>query len=261
MFVLKKLLASLVLPLPFCLTLLLVGLGLLWFTQRQRAARWLITVGALLLLLLSYNAVGNLFLVPLEHGFHPLLVAGAAPDALDQQARQARFIVVLGGGHVVNPHLPPTSELNEITIARLVEAVRLKRQLPQAKLVLSGGFGKGVTHADLLAGAAVALGVPPEDLILEKRTFDTADEAHFITPIVGSAPFILVSSAAHLPRACALFRKAGATPLPSPADFVTMENPGVSVDSFFPSAGSLGKLERANHEYIGRFWSKLRGQL
>jgi uncharacterized SAM-binding protein YcdF (DUF218 family) len=149
-----------------------------------------------------------------------------------------------------------------MTLARLVEGLRLKRQLPQAKLILSGGFGRGaLVHADVLAGAAVAMGFPREDLVLEKRTWDTADEARLISATIGADPFILVSSASHLPRAVALFRKQGRDPLPSPTDYAVIDTPGVDLTDFFPSGNGVAKTERAWHELIGRTWSKMRGQL
>jgi uncharacterized SAM-binding protein YcdF (DUF218 family) len=260
MFFLKKLVSFLFLPLPFCLGLACVGLILLWFTRRERAGRIAVTIGVVLLTLLSFRSVSSALITPLENDFHPLLVAGAPGDALDARARDAKWIVVLGGGHTFSRALPPNSELTLTTLARVIEATRLKRLLPRAKLILSGGFGGSVTHAEVLADTAASLGVPREDLVLEKRTLDTADEAHFISPIVGQDPFILVSSASHLPRAVALFRKQGKDPLPSPADFTNVAS-GVSLESFFPTSSSIGKLERASHEYVGWIWSKLRGQL
>jgi uncharacterized SAM-binding protein YcdF (DUF218 family) len=258
-FFLKKLASFLFLPLPFCLGLAVAGLVLMWFTRRQRAGRIATTAGVALLTLLGFRGVSNLFITPLENDFRPLMVAGAPGNVLDARAQEARWIVVLGGGHTWSRQLPPNSELNVTTLARIVEAVRLKRLVPRAKLILSGGFGGSVTHAEILASTAVALGVPREELVLETRTFDTADEARFISPIVGQDPFILVSSASHLPRAVALFRKQGRSPIPSPADFTNV--PGMSLEGFFPTSSSIGKLERASHEYVGWIWSKLRGQL
>jgi uncharacterized SAM-binding protein YcdF (DUF218 family) len=258
---LKKLIAVLLNPLPLGLGIVAAGLLLLWFTRRQRPGRICVTIGFAFLLIFGLRGVTDRIVVALENDFHPLMVDGVAPDALDEKAKAARWIVVLGGGHSIDGHLPPNSELNDLTLARLIEALRLKRRLPAAKLVLSGGFGDGhQTHADILAGAAVALGVAREDLVLEKRTFDTADEAHFISPIVGQDPFILVSSASHLPRAVRLFRKQGKDPLPSPTDYAAIPT-DLGLDSFFPSPSALLKLERAQHEYLGRLWSSLRGQL
>jgi uncharacterized SAM-binding protein YcdF (DUF218 family) len=257
----KKLLSAFLMPMTLGLGIVAVGVILLWFTRRQRAGRIVVTVGFGLLLLFGYGGVADLFLAPLEDDFQPLLVTGRSAP-LDARARQARWIVVLGGGHSLDARLPPNTELNESTLARLIEALRLKRMLPQAKVILSGGFGgNGLTHADLLAGAAVELGFPREDLVLEKGTFDTADEARLISVTVGADPFILVSSASHLPRAVSLFRKQGREPLPSPTGYGAIDNPGVDVNSFFPSASGISKLERAWHEYVGRVWSRMRGQL
>jgi uncharacterized SAM-binding protein YcdF (DUF218 family) len=260
MFILKKVISAFLLPMPLFLGVITLGLCLLWFTRRQRAGKILCSAGVVALALSSYDAVSNLFLTPLENDFPALLVPGH-PCARDAQARQARWIVVLGGGHNTAPTLPPTSELNVVTLARVVEAVRLKHQVPSARLVVSGGYGAGITQADVARAAAVSLGVAPADVVREGRTYDTADEARFIHEIVRDEPFILVTSASHLPRAVALFRKQGMSPLPAPADYGALDDPGISPYSFIPSPASVSKLERASHEYLGLLWGRLRGQL
>jgi uncharacterized SAM-binding protein YcdF (DUF218 family) len=260
MFIIKKLLSAFLTPMPICLLLLALGLALLWFSRRQHAAKVLLSVGAGLLALLSYGGVSQLMVAPLE-GYRPLLVPGF-PDARDARARQARWIVVLGGGHTLAPGLPPTSQLHPNTLARLVEGVRLKRQIAGARLITSGGFGSdGVPHAQVVARAAEILGLTRDEIVLAPNTFDTVDEARFIHALVGADPFILVSSASHLPRAVRLFRKQGMSPLPSPADFVSLDTPGVTIGSFFPSAGSLAAIEHASHEYLGILFAWLRGQI
>src|SRR5688572_14386025 len=137
MFILKKLISAFLLPVPLCLTTIAVGLALLWFTKRQRAGKIVATVGLGLLTLFSYGGVARLFLAPLEEDHPPLLVEGAPTNpALDAKARQARWIVVLSGGHAFDRRLAPTAQLGAPTLARLVEGVRLKRQLPDAKLLV-----------------------------------------------------------------------------------------------------------------------------
>jgi uncharacterized SAM-binding protein YcdF (DUF218 family) len=261
MYALKKLISAFLMPMPICMALLVAGLALLWFTARQRAARILLTVGVGLLALITFNPLASLVVRSLE-GYRPLLGPGANPaDPLQARARQARFIVVLGGWHADTADLPPNSQLGTSTLARLVEAVRLKRQLPAARLVLSGGFGgHGVTHADVLAGAAELLGIARGDLLLERHTFDTGDEAKMIHEIVRDAPFILVTSAGHLPRAVRLFRKQGMDPLPSPSDFSAPEL-GFSLRGLFPGGRGVGAFEYATHEYLGMLFHRLRGQI
>jgi uncharacterized SAM-binding protein YcdF (DUF218 family) len=258
MFIVKKLLSAYLDPMPICLTLLVVGLALLWFTTRQRAGKILVTVGGGLILLLSFGLVSELVVSPLEHA-RPLLVDPHDPRT--PRALAAKWIVILGGGHVAAPGLPPTIQLGPNTLARLVEGIRLKRQIPGAKLILSGAFGPGPSHAQVVAAAAQLLGVNREDLVLENTTWDTVDEARFIGARLGHDPFILISDASHLPRATRLFRKQGLDPLPSPAGYASLDAPGVALGSFFPSAGPVQAVERATHEYVGILFGWLRGQI
>ena len=55
MFVFKKLLGGLMMPLSLTLLLFLVGLLFLWFTRRQKTGKVLVTAGALLLLAQVYG--------------------------------------------------------------------------------------------------------------------------------------------------------------------------------------------------------------
>ena len=72
---------------------------------------------------------------------------------------------------------------------------------------------------------------------------------------------MLVTTASHIPRSMALFKKLGMNPIPSPIDHSIKDRHGLSLFSFFPSTGNLRKTELAIHEYIGMTWAKLRGQM
>jgi len=83
-----------------------------------------------------------------------------------------------------------------------------------------------------------------------------------VKEIVGKDKFILVTSAAHMPRAMGLFRKQGMEPIPAPTDYMAGEREGgLRLGMFFPSAGSLEKAGSAIHEYLGMVWGKLRSQI
>ena len=66
MFWLKKWLGGLLMPLPFTLMLIVLGLLLLWFTRRQRLGKSLCTLGTLLLITLSLRPVSVELLRPLQ---------------------------------------------------------------------------------------------------------------------------------------------------------------------------------------------------
>ena len=79
---------------------------------------------------------------------------------------------------------------------------------------------------------------------------------------VGEAPFLLVTSASHMPRAMMLNRKAGLNPIPAPT---ARRAAGTTLKSdpafWLPSAGALEMSERAIHEYLGIAWAWLGGHI
>ncbi len=254
MFFFKKIVAPLFFPVPLCLEILLFSLFLLWFTRRQKLGKILMSVGVVLLAVLSYGAVSDNFLGRLECEYPPMLEL--------EHVRDAKWVVVLGGGHNSDPQLPVTNQLTGASVARLVEGIRLHRMLPGSKLVLSGGSAfDPVPNAKVMADAALAIGVDSQDFVLESDSKDTKDQAQFILEIVGKDRFILVTSASHMPRSMALFEKLGMTPIPAPANYPRKERQGISPRMFFPRAGGLAKAERVFYEYLGIAWAKLRGQI
>ena len=69
MFLFKKIVGPLLLPVSVGLEVMLLGLFFLWFTQRQRTGKMLVTIGAGLFGLLSYSVFPNMLLRPLEYRY------------------------------------------------------------------------------------------------------------------------------------------------------------------------------------------------
>ena len=254
MFLLKKILAPLFFPVSLCLELLLLGLVLVWFTSRQKTGKVVLLIGFLFLALLSYDAVSDELLQPLEYKYPPVLSS--------DDIAGIKWVVVLGGGHISDPRLPVTSKLGGASVARLVEGIRLYKMLPGSKLVLSGGSAfDPVPNAKIMADVAVAIGVDKRDLILESSSKDTKDQARLIKEIVGKDSFLMVTSACHMPRSMALFEKQGMKPIPAPTGYGVKQRQGASPKMFFPRAHALLKAETAFYEYLGMAWAKIRGEM
>lgn len=254
MFLLKKIMGPLFFPLPLCLVILLIGLFLLWLTRKQKAGKIVVSIGAILLAIFSFGLISDALLRPLENKYPPQLKLDGISDV--------KWVVVLGGGHRSDPRVPVTSQISGASLARLVEGIRLQRKLPHSKLILSGGGAfDPVPNANIMADVALAIGVDKEDFILEQSSKDTKDQAVLIKEIVGKERFALVTSASHMPRSMALFRKQGMNPTPVPTDHRVKESQGLSPGFFFPNASDIGKAERAFYEYLGIIWAKLRGQI
>ncbi|MEW6378906.1 MAG: envelope biogenesis factor ElyC [bacterium] len=258
LFILKKIISQLLFPVFLILELSLIGLFLLWFTRRQRAGKILVTIGLLLMLVLSFGGVSNRLLKPLERKYEPYKLGSSSPSGSGQPIK---FIVVLGSGHYSDPNIPITSQLDEDALVRLVEGIRIYRKHAGSKLILSGGqLFDPVSHAQVLADVAQELGVSERDIILESQSKDTWDEAMLIKPIVRQDRFILVTSASHMPRSMAMFKRLGMNPVPAPAGHLAKDAQMLSVGTFFPKAGNLRKAERVFYEYLGITWARLRGQ-
>ncbi len=242
-------------PVPACLFLALLGLFCLWFTRKQKTGRVFVTISTALLGLLSYGAVSDILAKPLERKYPPITHLEALKDV--------KWIVVLSGGASVDPELPLSTYLSGACLRRLSEGVYLHNRLPETRLLLTGrsAFKGVIPQAEVMGDVAKEWGVGPEDIILEKKATDTKDHAIYVKEIVGNDRFILVTSAAHMPRAMGLFRKQGMEPIPAPTDYMVREREaGLRLGMFFPSAGSLEKAGSAIHEYLGMVWGKLRKQ-
>ena len=262
MFILKKIISAFLYPLPLSLLLSFLGLYLLWFTTKQRAGKIVVSVGLAILTLFSYSIFTNRLLRPLERKYDAFEMESPSVVSETEDKLTIKFVVVLGGGHTSDPELPLLSQMNTHPVIRLMEGIRIHRKFPGSRLLLSGGRGfDSISEAEVMARVAREMGVPDRDIILESKSKDTRDEALFIKPMVGNEPFVLVTTASHIPRSMALFKKLGMNPISSPVGHSIRDRQGVSIHSFFPSSGSIRNAELAIHEYLGLTWAKLRGQM
>ena len=260
MFWLKKALTVPFLPLYFSLLTAGAGVFLLWASQRVRVARVLLSFAFLSLLVASNGAVSSWLIAGLESRYPPL------PDfklgqPLPPELAKCEAIVVLGGGHADGTNLSYINQLSGAALSRLAEGVRLTRLLPSAKLIVSGNNGSRYpSHAKILENAALSLGVEPGRIVRMDEARDTEDEANGIARRIGTAPFVLLTSAWHLPRATALCERGGLHPLPCPADFMLKRNREESSPWFGFDLEALERSTKAIHEHLGLFWARLRGK-
>ena len=240
--------SSLLLPLPFSIIISSIGLYLVWFTRQRRLGNIFLTLGFIVLLTFSLSFLPKSLLQNLESRYKPLL---HAPTTV-------HTIVVLGGGVSGNVHYPANTRINSASLSRLVEAIRLYRQLERkginVKLVLSGGrVFQTASVALKMKNTAVVLGIKPSHIELENGSKDTYHEALYLKPQLKNKPFILVTSAAHMPRAMSIFIKMGMNPIPAPTQYLAKStaNP---FKRYFPSSTSLIFSDIALHEYFGIAW-------
>ena len=108
---------------------------------------------------------------------------------------------------------------------------------------------------------ALSQGVKESDIKLLATKRNTGDEAKtFFSEFGNENTLILVTDAAHMPRAVILFKKAGLDPVPAPANHLFKKNSSRSPFSWLPAGGNVVKMEVAVHEYAGILWSRMGGK-
>ena len=111
MFVFKKIVAPLFYPVPLCLEVLIAGLVLLWFTRKQIAGKILVSIGSILLALLSYEGVSGALLETLESRYPPLRLSQIDSYSENSSKVPIKWIVVLAGGTNDDSTLPIQSQI------------------------------------------------------------------------------------------------------------------------------------------------------
>lgn len=242
----KKLIGSCLSPLG--LTMLLLGVGVIvGFTRRRRLGRGLVIAGFAVLVVFSLGPVADGLSRPLERRYQALMPT----TPLDAIAA----VAVLGCGYEPEPRRPPTAWLQGTGLERLVEGVRVLRLAPGSQLVVSGwGGAHDLSNAEVMARAAVSLGVDSSRIVRIDSPRDTAEEIAALHALVGTRRVVIVTSAEHMPRAMELAAQVGLDAIAAPAS-VAMSVADLGVRAWVPSADALVRSTAAVHELLGRFWA------
>jgi uncharacterized SAM-binding protein YcdF (DUF218 family) len=243
-------------------TLLVLGLaiatGRACWRQRPRS-RWLVAATALvgLLVVCSTPYAGFLALGSLEWPY---------PAIADTPAR-TDTIVVLSGGVIVDDEEGKQARLDCSSLQRCYYAAQLYHKAGRCRMVLTGGkidwTVPGPTYAAAMRDSVLALGVRPEDVVLEEKASSTYENARYTKPLLqnaGKTRIWLVTEASHMNRSERCFRALGIDVTPAPCDHHAWRH-RYSVNSFLPSSGGISQVCRAAHEWRGRLWYRLRGRI
>lgn len=253
-FWIKKLISNLLLPLPFGLFWVAIGILILLSKRARRLGIISVIAGFFTICLFALNPLSSTLLHTLQSEYTPLTTPPANVDT----------IVVLGGGVSGGKDYPPNLTLSASSLSRLIEGIRLlkltEKNHPNAKLILSGGrVFQSPAVAGKMQNTALMLGIAEKNTSLEDGSRDTREEALFLQKMLGDKPFILVTSAFHMPRAMALFQHLGMHPIAAPTQFLAQHyNP---LFWYIPNANSLIYSDLAIHEYLGMMWAKMQGDI
>ena len=232
--------------------ILLLVTVVLYFRHRDTYFRYSLMIVIGWLFIISTPLVPVIVLDSLESRYEPINTNNLASTVAGYQ------IVVLGGGHGFDDRLPANSLLSLQALARLNEAVRLHRQLPNSRLVLSGYSASGRTsQAEMLAHTAALLGVAREKMVLQTEPGNTFEEGKVFSENYDTgSPVILVTSASHMPRAVGVFQYFGIDVIPSPAHFRLTGERRERIAGW-PSDNNISHLQTGMSEYAALFRDRL----
>ena len=230
----------------FWLALWWVG-ALLILKHWRRLAVFMLWSGLVTLGLLGFQAVPDALLRPLENRY---------PVPAAQSIGRHAGVIVLGGAlehpasFVAHGQVPLGEAAERMTVP-----VALLRQFPKLELVFSGGEGRllatGVAEAELARAFYQQQGLDMSKVRLEDGSRNTRENAQQVARLLGDRckePWLLVTSAWHMPRSMADFEAVGCKVTPYPVDFRTGNTTAWTEYSL---AQSLLRWQTALHEWLG----------
>ena len=187
----------------------------------------------------------------------------------------ADAIVVLGGGTRSQAYPRPDVDFTDAG-DRVWYGANLYRAGKAPKIIVSGARiawkGDGNPESEDLTKLLVNMGVPKADIIPESNSLNTRENAVNVQKILKAENFksvLLVTSAMHMPRSMAIFKRLGIKAIAAPTDYrisqLELDQPNrqteAAILSFIPNEECIILTTQAIREYIGIFVYKLRGWL
>lgn len=242
------------------LTWLLLGLAMAWVLSARRPAlaRRALGTGAVLLALMGWQPLPELLIRQLEAKYPEI-----GPTA-DLSAYAG--VVVLGGGtasgrlHQNHAH-PLTNEAGE----RLAVSAALALRHPELPLLYTGGEGDptggGPSEAERARVFYDSFRVPAAQVRYEPVSRNTYENAVLSAKVPGvnpKAPWLLLTSASHMPRSMATFEKAGWNVTAYPVDYQAED---VTVWTRYSLRGGVSDWQLVLNELVGLVAYRLTGRL
>jgi len=146
---------------------------------------------------------------------------------------------------------------------RFIQALKLYKVGEIQHILISGGNGKkdskNFGEAAWVKNELITMGVPDSAILIEDRSSNTLENALNSKKILDAKhlnpPYLLITSAYHIPRATLLYNKAGVITEPFACNYAA-GNRGFSFSLLLPQLGVLGSWESYLKETAGYLWYK-----
>lgn len=230
----------------FFVLLLLIGGGLLFFHKRTWGKRFLFA-SCLGLVFFGVVPIGLWTFEQLENHF----------PKIDQVPGDAKGMILLGGSFDKMTTLARRETAYNLTGGKFFQFIELAKANPRLQLVFTGT----PFEVETAKKGFTAQGLDPNTIIFEGGSKDTKENAAKTATLIKPKPedkWILITSAYHMPRSVALFRKAGFKVIPFPVDY---HSPGGYEPWFFIGLTlNLQAWHASSREWLGMVANYLMGR-
>jgi uncharacterized SAM-binding protein YcdF (DUF218 family) len=254
-FVFSKLLYFLLQPLTW-----LIGLPIFaMLTKNARRKRRILRGCFLLLVLITNPFLSNRIFHAWEAEAIPM---SALRDTFDVG-------IVLGGYTQGGTYAADRLQLS-YAANRIVDAIQLYKRGVVRKLLITGGDGRllgdAYPESYWVKNYLLDIGVPPEDILFEDQSRNTRENALFSKQLLEKQGFtsvkaLLFTSAFHIPRAQACFKKVGLNTQPYPTHFEAQKLSLQPQTWLTPDAKLIKNWEVFLKEWVGYMVYKLQGYI
>lgn len=252
---LSKILPLMVLPIGVVFELLIIALVLL-LRRKQRSALFFVVTAICMLWACSTPIVANTMLGQLEQRYPAIAVSGIP---------ERECIVLLGGS--IEPVRPPRVDINLLdSVDRINKTASLYRAGKGEVVIISGGnqpwSPQLKSEAEETRILLMAWGVPSDAIMLDESSRNTRENAVNTMILLEQAECtkpLLVTSAAHMPRAVASFTKVGVEVFPVSTDVRAVRTLQLSIIDFIPDIHALEMTTNAVREWVGQKVYRVRG--
>jgi uncharacterized SAM-binding protein YcdF (DUF218 family) len=249
-FILSKILFCLLMPMTWILVFLVYG----FFTKNQGRGRLALGLGLGIMLLFS-----NSFLIN-----EAWLLWEKQPVPVKKLGVYDAGIILTGFTSMEKS--PHDRVYTNKGADRFLHTVLLYKTGHIRKIIVTGGLGslRKTKYSEAMEVKTLLLlaGVPETDILIENKSHNTYENAQFTRALLRRHPelktFVLVTSAFHMRRASACFKKAGISHTIFPADFYSSDRL-FRFENLFPSEETLAQWSRLVRETAGYVVYKLMG--
>lgn len=219
----------------------LIGLLLFLKNKFQKAAKIILTASFAFFYLFSITPIADFIVKPLETQYAPV-----------ENFDQAEKIVILTG----------EMELRSVEALRLYfNKIKESGLKPGFQIIISGTSALNpMDNSESMNTKKflVERGIPENVIIIDDKSRTTFESGANVEKSVGQAPFYLITSGYHMPRAMPVFEALNMNPIPAPADFKTNADHNYDLFDFLPAPSNLENVNLAFHEYFGIIYYKLK---